>query len=71
MSRTTLAREHGGYDLDDERSQDAEDHAADERAGLSKPDSTLRAPDLEDDDEENLDEDLDEETAVATTGEAA
>ena len=35
VSRSTLAREYGGYDLDDERIQDAEDSAADERAGVT------------------------------------
>jgi capsid protein len=35
VSRSTLAREYGGYDLDDERTQDAEDHAGDRRAGVT------------------------------------
>ena len=38
VSRTSLAREYGGYDLDDERIQRAEEEAADERAGLDEPD---------------------------------
>jgi len=37
VSRSTLAREYGGYDLDDERIQDAEDQASDERAGVTRP----------------------------------
>jgi capsid protein len=37
ISRTTLSREYGGYDLDDERQQDVEDASADERAGVTRP----------------------------------
>jgi hypothetical protein len=33
ISRSTLAREYGGYDIDDELAQDAEDSAADTRTG--------------------------------------
>jgi capsid protein len=33
ISRSTLAREYGGYDIDDEMAQDAEDSASDTRTG--------------------------------------
>jgi capsid protein len=36
ISRSTLAHEHGGYDLDEERDQDAEDRALDAAAGLDR-----------------------------------
>lgn len=36
VSRSTLAREHGGYDLDDERDQDLEDQTLDARLGLHR-----------------------------------
>jgi hypothetical protein len=72
VSRTTLAREHGGYDLDDEREQDAEDRVLDERAGLVGA-APVAAPVTADDpadpadDDEDPDEIEDNDETPATT----
>lgn len=58
VSRSTLAREYGGYDLDDERTQDAEDGAADQRAGLA-PRPSQPVPSA---DEDEVDDDDDDQT---------
>jgi capsid protein len=61
VSESTLAREYGGYDRDDERAQTAEDNALDERAGLNRNEATI-IPDPEDEPE---DDDEDDVTKVA------
>lgn len=59
VSRSTLAREHGGYDLDDERDQDAEDDELDRLAGIDRqpPPAEALIPipdeDVEDEEDEN------------------
>jgi capsid protein len=77
ISRSTLAREYGGYDMDDERAQSAEDAAADERAGISPPapvqapvEPQNQTPEPDDDDEiETDDETGDDEVDGTDEGE--
>jgi hypothetical protein len=57
VSESTLAREYGGYDRDDERAQTAEDNALDERAGLARNAATI-IPDPEDEPEDDDEEDV-------------
>lgn len=63
VSRSTLAREYGGYDLDDERIQDAEDSAADARMGAAPtgPAAPAATGISDDETDEELDDDDDAE----------
>lgn len=76
VSRSTLAREYGGYDLDDERIQDAEDSTSDVRAGVTRPAATTPANPADDDegdedDGENDDDGKGEDADAKTLEEAA
>lgn len=56
VSESTLSREYGGYDHDDERAQTAEDNALDERAGLNRNAETKTQDDPQyNDDGEEID----------------